>query len=137
MVKVVKNSNGYSLVENGVIVSENLKVVFDKRKGCGDIKIPEGYGRKWLSESRFGEGISEIDLENIPSREVSSGNSQKVSVCKLNWLDFVDGDDKLILDEIRQRAEVKMNRKHIEDQIEATKKALEELYGKLNIKVEV
>lgn len=135
MVKVVKNSNGYSLVENGVVISENLKVVFDKRKGCGDIKIPEGYGRKWLSESKFGEGISEIDLENIPSRGVSSGNSQKVSICKLNWIDFVEGDDKLILDEIRQRAEVKMNRKHIEDQIEATKKALEELYGKLDIKM--
>jgi hypothetical protein len=30
-----------------------------------------------------------------------------------------------------------MNKKHIEDQIDATKKALEELYGKLNIKVEV
>lgn len=135
MVKVVKNSNGYSLVENGVVVSENLKVVFDKRKGCGDIKIPEGYGRKWLSESKFGEGISEIDLENIPSRVVSSGNSQRVSICKLNWIDFVEGEDKLILDEIRQRAEVKMNRKHIEDQIEATKKALEELYGKLDIKM--
>lgn len=135
MVKVVKNSNGYSLVENGVVVSENLKVVFDKRKGCGDIKIPEGYGRKWLSESKFGEGISEIDLENIPSRVVSSGNSQRVSICKLNWIDFVEGDDKLILDEIRQRAEVKMNRKHIEDQIEATKKTLEELYGKLDIKM--
>jgi hypothetical protein len=136
MAKIVKNSNGgYSLIDNGVTVSENLKVVFDKRKGCGDIKIPEGYGRKWLSESKFGEGISEIDLENIPSRGISSGISQRVSMPKLNWLDFVDDDDKLILDEIRQRAEIKMNRKHIENQIEATKKALEELYGKLDIKM--
>lgn len=136
MAKIVKNSNGgYSLIDNGVTVSENLKVVFDKRKGCGDIKIPEGYGRKWLSESKFGEGISEIDLENIPSRGISSGISQRVSMPKLNWLDFVEGDDKLILDEIRQRAEIKMNRKHIENQIEATKKALEELYGKLDIKM--
>lgn len=136
MAKIVKNSNGgYSLIDNGVTVSENLKVVFDKRKGCGDIKIPEGYGRKWLSESKFGEGISEIDLENIPSRGISSGISQRVSMPKLNWLDFVEDDDKLILDEIRQRAEIKMNRKHIENQIEATKKALEELYGKLDIKI--
>lgn len=134
-IKVIKNTNGtYSLDDNGVITN-NLKVTFDKRKGCGDIKLPEGCGRKYLSESRFTDGVTEIDLTDAPTRTTSG--TPRTTTPKLNWEDFIDEADLETYKAIKARAEVKMNKKHIEDQIEATKKALEELYGKLNIKVEV
>ena len=134
-IKVIKNANGtYSLDDNGVITN-NLKVNFDKRKGCGDIKLPEGCGRKYLSESRFTDGVTEIDLTDAPTRTTSG--TAKTATPKLNWEDFIDEADLEAYKAIKARAEVKMNKKHIEDQIEATMKALEELYGKLNIKVEV
>lgn len=134
-IKVIKNANGtYSLDDNGVITN-NLKVTFDKRKGCGDIKLPEGCGRKYLSESRFTDGVTEIDLTDAPTRTTSG--TTRTATPKLNWEDFIDEADLEAYKAIKARAEVKMNKKHIEDQIEATKKALEELYGKLNIKVEV
>lgn len=134
-IKVIKNANGtYSLDNNGVITN-NLKVAFDKRKGCGDIKLPEGCGRKYLSESRFTDGVTEIDLTDAPTRTTSG--TTRTTTPRLNWEDFIDEADLETYKAIKARAEVKMNKKHIEDQIEATKKALEELYGKLNIKVEV
>ena len=137
-IKVIKNANGtYSLDDNGVITN-NLKVIFDKRKGCGDIKLPEGCGRKYLSESRFTDGVTEIDLTDAPTRTTSgTTGTTRTAAPKLNWEDFIDEADLEAYKAIKARAEIKMNRKHIEDQIEATKKALEELYGKLNIKVEV
>ena len=134
-IKVIKNANGtYSLDDNGVITN-NLKVIFDKRKGCGDIKLPEGCYRKYLSESRFTNGVTEIDLTDATTRTTSG--TTRTAAPKLNWEDFIDEADLEAYKAIKARAEIKMNRKHIEDQIEATKKALEELYGKLNIKVEV
>lgn len=134
-IKVIKNENGtYSLDNNGVITN-NLKVTFDKRKGCGDIKLPEGCGRKYLSESRFTDGITEIDLTDAPTR--TTNGTTRTTTPKLNWEDFIDEADLEAYNAIKARAELKMNKKHIEDQIEATKKALEALYGQLNIKVEV
>ena len=134
-IKVIKNVNGtYSLDDNGVITN-NLTVTFDKRKGCGDIKLPEGYCRKYLSESRFTDGVTEIDLTDAPTH--TTARTTRTAAPKLNWEDFIDEADIEAYKAIKTRAEVKMNKKHIEDQIEATKKTLEELYGKLNVKVEV
>ena len=138
-IKVIKNENGtYSLNDNGTITN-NLKVVFDKRKGCGDINLNGGNnsaGKKWLSESRFGEGITEVDLEALPAKN-TSGTTTRTTTPKLNWEDFIDEADLETYKAIKARAEAKLQKKHVEDQIEATKKVLEELYGKLNIKVEV
>jgi hypothetical protein len=138
-IKVIKNENGtYSLNDNGTITN-NLKVVFDKRKGCGDISLNGGNnsaGKKWLSESRFSEGITEVDLEALPTKN-TSGTTTRTVTPKLNWEDFIDEADLETYKAIKARAEAKLQKKHVEDQIEATKKVLEELYGKLNIKVEV
>lgn len=139
MEKIVRNSNGsYSFIRDDVVVSDNLKVHSVKKENgimvVGDIMLPDNsIGKKSISTTRFKDGIMEVRLDSLSVR--SSNSVGRSSSSRLNWLDFVEGDDKLILDEIRQRAEIKMNRKHIEDQIEATKKALEELYGKLDIKM--
>lgn len=141
MEKVVKNSNGsYSFVKDDVVISGDLKVRCVKKENgimvVGDIILPENsLGKKSISTTRFKDGIMEVCLDSLSVRSSSGSGSVSHSSHRLNWMDFVEGDDKLILEEIRQRAEVKMNKKHIEDQIEATKKALEELYGKLNIKM--
>ena len=139
-IKVIKNENGtYSFDNNGTITN-NLKVRCVKKENgimvVGDIILPENsLGKKSISTTRFKDGITEVCVDSLSVR--SSSGSISHSSHRLNWMDFVEDDDKAILEEIRKRAEVKMNKKHIEDQIEATKKALEELYGKLNIKVEV
>lgn len=142
MEKVVKNSNGsYSFIRDDVLVSDNLKVRSVKKENgimiVGDIILPDNnLGKKSISTTRFKDGIVEVSLDSLSVRSSNSNsNSVSRSNSRLNWLDFVEDDDKLILDQIRQRAEVKMNRKRIEDQIEATKKVLEELYGKLDIKM--
>jgi hypothetical protein len=143
MEKVVKNSNGsYSFVKDDVVVSNDLKVRCVKKENgimvVGDIILPDNsLGKKSISTTRFKDGVEEVCLDSLSVRSSSGSGSGSVSHSshRLNWMDFVEGDDKLILEEIRQRAEVKMNRKHIEDQIEATKKVLEELYGKLDIKM--
>lgn len=141
MEKVVKNSNGsYSFVKDDVVISGDLKVRCVKKENgimvVGDIILPDNsLGKKSISTTRFKDGIMEVSLDSLSVRSSSGSGSVSHSSSRLNWMDFVEGDDRLILEEIRQRAEVKMNRKRIEDQIEVTKKVLEELYGKLDIKM--
>lgn len=102
--KVIKNANGtYTHISTTGIETNNLKVVFDKRKGCGDIKLPEGASRKWLSESRFHDGIVEIELGEPTTR---STNSPKTPTLK--WWDYIDEADAEIFAEIKTRAEANM-----------------------------
>jgi hypothetical protein len=110
-----KTQTGYEFQEGERIV-KNLKVVFDARKGCGDIKLPENaYGKKWLSESRFTEGITEIDLGNMPSR--NQGGSIQPTTPKLKWEDFVTEEDQKILAEIKTRAEKRMAKADLEAKV--------------------
>jgi hypothetical protein len=110
--KVIKNANGsYTHISTTGIETNNLKVVFDKRKGCGDIKLPGGASHKWLSESRFHDGITEIILGEPTTR------TNTPATPSLTWEDFVEEDDKVILGPIKAKAEAKMKVKAIEDQI--------------------
>lgn len=124
--KVIKNANGsYTHISTTGIETNNLKVVFDKRKGCGDIKLPEGASRKWLSESRFHDDITEIVLGEPTTR------TNVPTTPKLNWEDFVDEDDKVILETIKAEAEAKMKVKAIEDQIAIELAKIEALKAQL------
>ena len=115
---IKKTETGYELHDNGTI-TKNLKVVFDARKGCGDIKLPENsLGKKWFSESRFTEGLTEIDLENLPSRTKTEA-TKTVTTPKLKWEDFVTEDDKAILEEIKTRAMKKMAKAEAQAKVEA------------------
>lgn len=106
---IKKTETGYELHDNGT-VTKNLKVVFDPRKGCGDIKLPENsLGKKWFSESRFQEGMTEIDLENLPSRAKTDGTKTTVQTPKLKWEDYVTDEDQALLAEIKARAEKRMS----------------------------
>lgn len=106
---IKKTETGYELHDNGT-VTKNLKVVFDPRKGCGDIKLPENsLGKKWFSESRFQEGMTEIDLENLPSRAKTDGTRTTVQTPKLKWEDYVTDEDQALLAEIKARAEKRMS----------------------------
>lgn len=126
-----KTSTGYELDDNG-IVTTNLKVIFDKRKGCGDIKLPENsIGKKWFSESRFTDGITEIDLANIPQR-TNNPNVTKTVVPKLNWEDFVTEEDQEILEEIKARAEKKMARAKLEAELKTYQDQIAKLMAQLN-----
>lgn len=105
---IKKTETGYEL-HDGETITKNLKVVFDPRKGCGDIKLPENsLGKKWFSESRFQEGMTEIDLENLPTRQ-KSGTTQTVTTPKLRWEDYVTEEDQELLKEIKTRAEKRMS----------------------------
>lgn len=126
-----KTSTGYELDDNG-IVTTNLKVIFDKRKGCGDIKLPENsIGKKWFSESRFTDGITEIDLANIPQR-TNNPNVTRTVVPKLNWEDFVTEEDQEILEEIKARAEKKMARAKLEAELKTYQDQIAKLMAQLN-----
>lgn len=112
-----KTETGYEL-HDGETITKNLKVVFDARKGCGDIKLPENsLGKKWFSESRFQEGMTEIDLENLPTRAKTDGTKPVVQTPKLKWEDFVTEEDKEVLAEIKARAEAKMARADLEAKV--------------------
>lgn len=127
---IKKTETGYEL-HDGEIITRNLKVVFDPRKGCGDIKLPENsLGRKWFSESRFQEGMTEIDLENLPTK--SNGTSQTVQSPKLKWEDFVSEEDQKILAEIKSRAEKRMAKKKAESDLEKAMAEVARLQALLN-----
>lgn len=104
-----KTETGYEL-HDGETITRNLKVVFDARKGCGDIKLPDNsLGKKWFSESRFQEGMTEIDLENLPTRAKTDGTKPVVQTPKLKWEDYVTEEDQELLNEIKARAEKRMS----------------------------
>ena len=106
---IKKTETGYEL-HDGETITKNLKVVFDPRKGCGDIKLPDNsLGKKWFSESRFQEGMTEIDLENLPSRAKTDGTKTVVQTPKLKWEDYVTEEDQELLKEIKARAEKRMS----------------------------
>lgn len=127
---IKKTETGYEL-HDGETITRNLKVIFDPRKGCGDIKLPENsLGRKWFSESRFTEGITEIDLENLPTK--SKGTSQTVQSPKLKWEDFVSEEDQKILAEIKARAEKAMAKKKAESDLEKAMAEVARLQALLN-----
>lgn len=112
-----KTETGYEL-HDGETITKNLKVVFDARKGCGDIKLPDNsLGKKWFSESRFQDGMTEIDLENLPTRAKTDGTKTVVQTPKLKWEDFVTEEDKEVLAEIKARAEAKMARADLEAKV--------------------
>lgn len=130
---IKKTATGYELNDNGTITT-NLKVVFDKRKGCGDIKLPENStGKKWFSESRFTDGITEIDLNNLPTRSTSTNTTSTTpKTPRLQWEDFVSDEDRELLAEIKARAEKAMARKNLENQL----KGYEDLIAQLKAQLE-
>lgn len=128
---IKKTETGYEFHDGETIV-KNLKVVFDPRKGCGDIKLPENsLGKKWLSESRFAEGMTEIDLENMPSRSQSGTTTKTVTTPRLNWEDFVSEEDGALLAEIKTRAEAKMARAKLEAAVAAHQAEIARLMAQL------
>lgn len=130
MTKITKTEAGYFMNEDGKI-SEKLKVNFDKRKGCGDIVLPENaYGRKYLSESRFTDGITEIDLGNIPSRAKSTG-AKKAEPIK-SWENFIDKADLEAFKAIKDKALKNQERAEKLAEIESYKAKIAEIEAFLN-----
>lgn len=129
---IKKTATGYDC-HDGETITRNLKVVWDARKGCGDIKLPDNsLGKKWLSESRFVDGITEIDLENLPTRTKTDGTNQTVQAPRLKWEDFVSEEDQKILAEIKARAEKAMAKKKAESDLEKAMAEVARLQALLN-----
>lgn len=104
---VVKKENGkFNYYRDGELFRENLKVVIDKRKGDGitdgDILLPENsYGKKWLSTTKFVNGITEIDLANIPARTPSTNTTGAVRKSKVDLSEYYTDEEKKRLEELQ------------------------------------
>lgn len=132
--KVIKNANGtYTHISTNGIETNNLKVVFDKRKGCGDIKLPEHSSRKWLSESRFHDGITEVELGAPVTRTSNPGTTSP----RLSWIDFVEDEDKEIFETIKAKAEAKMNKAQKLREYENLKAQMAKMMAELGMTEEV
>lgn len=136
MSKIIKNTKskfGYDFVND-----EGKTIEITSKTSDGYLKLPEIVnGRKLVSIKALESNDGDYDLSTLSATTRMSTKTSGTATTRLNWEDFIEEADLETYKAIKARAEVKMNKKHIEDQIEATKKALEELYGKLNIKVEV
>lgn len=139
MSKIIRNSKskfGYDFVnDEGKIIEITSKTT------DGYLKLPEIVnGRKLVSLKALESNDGDYDLSTLSATTRTStktSGTTRTTTPKLNWEDFIDEADLETYKAIKARAEAKLQKKHVEDQIEATKKVLEELYGKLNIKVEV
>lgn len=127
----VKKENGmFNMYQNGDLIHENLKVIVDKRKGDGitdgDIKLPtNSLGKNWLSTTKFRDGITEIDLANIPGR-MSSGSSIPKAP-KESWVDYLTEEEKVTYEELKKNAEIRMTKKQVTNQfLEMAKKFTKE-----------
>lgn len=111
---IKKENEMFNMYQNGELIHENLKVVLDKRKGEGegDIRLPENsFGKSWLSTTKFKNGITEVDLANIPSRSPnpnSNGNNQK-STFK-NWTNYLTEEERVIYDDLKSKCTERMNK---------------------------
>ena len=139
MPKIIKNSKskfGYDFVND-----EGKTIEITSKTTDGYLKLPEIVnGRKLVSIKALESNDGDYDLSTLSATtriSTKTSGTTKTVTSKLNWEDFIDEADLEAYKAIKARAEAKLQKKHVEDQIEATKKVLEELYGKLNIKVEV
>ena len=124
---IIKKENGmFNMYQNEELIHENLKVIVDKRKGDGitdgDIRLPaNSLGKTWLSTTKFRDGITEIDLANIPSRAPSAGSAPKAP--KENWIDYLTDEEKVTYEELKKNAEERMTKKQATNQfLEMAKK---------------
>ena len=104
---VVKKENGkFNYYRDGELFRENLKVIIDKRKGDGvtdgDIVLPENsYGKKWLSTTKFSDGVTEIDLANIPARAHSNSTTTSPKKPKVDLSEYYTDEEKARIEELQ------------------------------------
>lgn len=104
---IVKKENGkFNYYRDGELFRENLKVVIDKRKGDGvtdgDILLPENsYGKKWLSTTKFSDGVTEIDLANIPARAHSTSTTASPKKSKVDLSEYYTDEEKSRIEELQ------------------------------------
>lgn len=125
---IVKKENGqFNMYQNEELIHENLKVVYDKRKGPGegDIRLPDNsLGKTWLSTTRFAN-TNEVDLANLPSRAPSTNSTPKAP--KENWVDYLTEEEKVTYEELKKNAEERMSKKQATNQfLEMAKKFTKE-----------
>lgn len=116
---IIKKENGkFNMYQNDELIHENLKVVLDKRKGEGegDIRLPQNsLGKTWLSTTKFKDGITEIDLANIPSRSTNSTNNTTPKSTFKNWTNYLTDDERVIYDGLKSKCEERMNKAQLTD----------------------
>lgn len=116
---IIKKENGkFNMYQNGTLTHENLKVVFDKRKGEGegDIRLPENpFDKKWLSTTAF-KDRDEIDLANLPKRQPSDPNRPKTTVSE-PWTNYLTEEEKKVYDDLKTKCETRMAQKKAETTI--------------------
>jgi hypothetical protein len=107
---IIKKENGmFNMYQNEELIHENLKVVLDKRKGPGegDIRLPENsLGKTWLSTTKFQNGITEVDLANMPARAPKDPN--KPQTIKESWVDHLTEEEKAIYEDLKTKATERM-----------------------------
>lgn len=99
------------MYENGELIHSNLKVIIDKRKGNGiddgDIRLPDNStGKRWLSTTKFAEGITEVDVADN-SKRISNGEPRAT---KDNWTNYLTEEEKATFEDLKSRCEARMNK---------------------------
>lgn len=109
---IIKKENGkFNMYQNEELIHENLKVVLDKRKGPGegDIRLPENsLGKTWLSTTKFQNGVTEVDLANMPARAPKDPN--KPQTTRESWVDHLTEDEKKVYEELKTKATERMTK---------------------------
>lgn len=136
MKKLIKNDEKFIFIDDEKnLIIEDLKIHLDKRSGLNHIEIPDDYksilNRKYVCESRFGNS-SEIILDNL-SKSKSSSSSSSSSSIKLNWIDFLEEDEKIIYEELKKKAEKRLEKEKLMIEYENKIKEIEEMKKILGI----
>lgn len=118
--RIGENEFLYQENENDPIV---LKSKLDKKTQRYAIRLPENeLNRKWVQESMVDKNGGEIIINEYKESRHLSQSSKKSS----NWVEYLDENEKSIIDEIKERA-VQRAKDAQRAKIEAEIKRLQEM----------
>jgi hypothetical protein len=105
-IKITKTTEGiYNYYEDDILVKSNLSVRKVVRKNgdiVGDIVLPANeYGKKTISTTRFTEGITEVNLSDIPVR--TSTGTPKTKTPKVDLDEYYTEEEKAQIEKLQAK----------------------------------
>lgn len=106
-IKITKTAEGiYNYYEDGNLVKSNLSVRKVVRKNgdiVGDIVLPANeYGKKTISTTRFTEGITEVNLSDIPVRVGTTG-TPRTKTPKVDLNEYYTEEEKAQIEKLQAK----------------------------------
>ena len=107
-IKITKTAEGtYNYYEDGNLVKSNLsvrKVVRSNGDIVGDIVLPvNDYGKKTISTTRFTDGITEVDLSNIPVRTLNTTGTSKNKTPKVDLNEYYTDEERAQIEKLQAK----------------------------------